>query len=456
MPGRAERTGYTLQGARGNAMSHAERIRRPGRGPLAPTPPREHLGDVDAPRDMALRLAQARILARWVRRDARGELLAWLAPRWLAVALAWTQLDAMVSWPAVGREWRAQPAWAAFAAAILMIGISALESRRVVARLLLGPRLGALRRQPVEPVVWGPAALVVLAPVAGPLAVLGAIGYGPGGAALWAGLGVLPALAVAARRPGWAAAALVGASAVAALAHAGGALAWAAAAWAISVPLAGIGVARWAADGPAVGPAPVPWRPTTPLRALVHRDLLLLWRTERPLLASSLGAVPVVAAVTGMLAWSGDWDGATLTLAATCALAPCGWIALAGPAAVARGLGRRFDPPEWPVTGLARAGSLAVVAGLLLAPGWAAAAVAAPAIGSGHVQIARYPAAISAGGAWWVAARPARPGVGTWPWWLGLCAAASLVRGGALWTALIAAVALQRAASLLERRRGRP
>ncbi len=405
---------------------------------------------------MASRLAQARILARWVRRDARGDLLAWLAPRWLAIGLGCSQIDAMVSWTATGRAWRAQPVWVAFAAAILVIGVNAVESRRLVARLLLGPRLGALRRQPVAGATWGPAALVVLAPVAGPLAVIGAIGYGPAGGALWAGLGVLPALSVASGRHGWAAASLAAVGTVAGLAHGGGVWAWAAAIWAISAPLAGIGVVRWAADGPSAGPATVPWRPKTALQALVSRDLLVLWRTQRPLLASSLVGVPIAGGIAGMLAWSGDWDSGTLTLAATFGLGACGWLALAGPSAVARGLGKQFDPPEWPVTGLARASSLAVVAGLLLVPGWAAAAVAAPAIGGGHLRIAGYVAAISAGAAWWVAARPGRPGVGTWPWWLGACAAGSLLRGGALWTVLIAAAALHRAGRILESRRGMP
>jgi hypothetical protein len=153
---------------------------------------------------------------------------------------------------------------------------------------------------------------------------------------------------------------------------------------------------------------------------------------------------------------SGDWAGPALTAGTLVALAAMGPLSLAVPSAIARRLGRRLDPPEWPVTALQRATALAILGGGALAPGWAAAAVAAPTIGFGHLRIAAFLSALGAGAAWWVASRPTRPNPGTWPYWLGACLAGALAPGGGFWAFALAGLALQRASRALEARRGRP
>jgi hypothetical protein len=398
------------------------------------------------------------VVARWVFRSTRADLLAWLVPRWIALALAVVELDVIVDWGKLARTFRALPAAEVGAGVALAAILAGLDGGRLVRTTLLGPRLATLRRQPVPGREWVAGALVVAVPVAAPLGVLAGMAYaaGLGWVLLWVGVGLVPALAAGGRRR-WLGPAGVVAGLVAGAAHATGApLVWASAAWLAAAAAVGPLTLAWADDRPHAAPPPVPLRPRGPWTAILHRDLLTLWRTERPLVSGALAGAVVVALPTAGMARSGDWAGSAVTAAAVIALALLGPLSLAAVTAVARRLGRRLDPPEWPVTALQRALALAMVGGGALLPGWAAAAVAAPPIGVGHLRIGAFVAAIGAGAAWWVASRPTRPNPGTWPYWLATCLGAALAPGAGFWAFALAGLALHRASRALERRRGGP
>lgn len=405
-------------------------------------------------------IRSAAILARWVARATGSDLLRHLVPQWTLGFLLVVELDVIVDFREVARTASALPPSAAALALTLVCAVTTLGARRIVADLWLGPRHAVLRRQPLSGPSWGPASVVVLGPALAPLGFAALVWYGGTAvpaALTWLGAGLVPAVLIAGRQwLAWlVASAAVGAIAAVGQAHPQLYLALAPLVWAVAVPLAGICTVRlvsWSTD--AVGRSPR--RPRSPLEALLQRDALAVWRLDRRLVLAAIGAAAPTAFVVGAMSVNGEYPGPTLTVGALVSLAFVGPLVLQAATIVARALGRRLDPPEWPVTAAQRALSLSLVAAGMLAPGWAAAAVAGPPIGvAGHLRIASFVAALGAGAAWWVVSRPGRPNAGSWPYWIAVCLGAALVP----WTGLVgiglAALAFGSAVRGLEQRRGR-
>lgn len=380
----------------------------------------------------------------------RGRGPAWLAlalPRLLVVGVVFTQADAMLMgrWDLVAAEARSLPP-AAAAAAFLALGLAvALGERAALASVWAGHAV--IRRQPVHGPAFGPGLLALAAPVLAPLAVGGWIWTGtPAGAFTWA-LAALPGLAGV--RSAWG----VGAAAVALGQHAPGALWPLALVAGIGVPVAG---AAWRATDPPRGGAPrrLPLRLWGPVSALLHRDVLAVWRT-----APAVSAGPALGAgLTGFVLWHA---GRNLDLsprglagaAAICLLVTASPSGLAWPAAAAGALGSQFDPPRWPVRAVERAAALGLLSLGAMAPAWAAAAVTAPLAPAGHLQVAGYVVSLAGGAVWWVAARPRRPAYGSFPWWGAACLWPAAVGGGAASIAVGAAAFALGVAALQRRRR---
>lgn len=389
------------------------------------------------------------------------DLLRSLLPTWMVLFLVVVELDVIVDFREVARRASAlPPGWAAVAI-VGLCGVFTVSSRKLVADLWLGPRHAVLRRQPLPPTAWGPASLVVLVPVAAPVGVGALFWYGGTAwpaAVTWLGLAVVPTVLAAGRwwAPWIAACAVAGGVAAIGQVWPGSYLGWMVAVWVVAVPLAGFCTVRCVSwTGVEVGRSPR--RPQTVFGAVVHRDLLALWRRERAIGVPVLLAVPGIAFVVRAMRVNGGYPGPTLTTATVVLLALVGPLALQAATGVARQLGRRFDPPEWPVTAVQRAGSLGLVAAGTLVPGWAAAAVVAPPIGVvGHVRIAVFVAAIGAGAAWWVVSRPGRPNPGSWPYWIAACLLPVVVPWGPVVTGVLGGVAFVFAVRGLEQRRGRP
>jgi hypothetical protein len=398
------------------------------------------------------------VIVRWVARATYRPLLLHLLPQWTLLAVVLVEADAIVDVNLLRAELTAAPAWAC---ALFVSGVSALmawSERRFVGDLLVGPRHAVLRRQPIPEWAWGPASLPVLAPLGAPLGVFAAFWYGPWAlpsvlgwsACLW-----LPAALMSTGRPllGLLASALVGA--LCGLGHSHGALSWMPLMGGLlSVPLVGVLVAR-APLLPGRPPGLEGPRPRGVISALVLRDLTALWRLERGLLGGALGAGLLAGLVARAAHVNGEYPGPVLVRFPLTCLLLTGPLALGALTAAARHCGRSFDPPHWPVRVWQRAAALALVAALVLTPGWAAAAVAAPPLGlDGHLRIGLFVALVGAGAAWWVASRPAQPGVGSWPYWLAVSLAAAVWRPGPLLGVLLGALAFWRASVALEKRRG--
>jgi hypothetical protein len=371
------------------------------------------------------------ILVRWVARATGPDLVRHLLPPWTVLFLVLVELDVVVDFRETARIASALPPALAGAALAGVVAFTSVASRTFLAEVWLGPRHAVLRRQPLDPVRWGIASWVVVVPTVVPVGVAAGVWYGGTAWApilTWTGLAVVPAVLVAGRRPFAGLLACAVAGGVAAL---GQAWPWlyvpaSIATWAAAAPLSGAVTVRSAA-WPGQAAERSPGRPRGPFSALLHRDGLALWRRERQVIWAALAGALPAGFVVGAASVNGEYPGSTLTRATAVVLASIGLVTLQAATGVARQLGRRFDPPEWPVSARQRAAALALVAGGTLAPGWAAAAVAGPPIGlGGHLRIAVFVAALAAGATWWVASRPARPNPGTWPYWIALCLAATV------------------------------
>jgi hypothetical protein len=306
-------------------------------------------------------------LTRWVARGALPRLGVALAPAWTALGFGVVQADAVVDWSALARD---AAALGPGRAAALAFGLSVLTAPGAAAALrfaLYAPPLAAAWRQPVGARAWaialaGPA-LIAVAPL------ILALGFFGPAVALVGGVAAA-GVALALASGGWARAALWGS-----------AVAVGAAAADVSAAL-GIGVvAGLMAASPTVasevvagvpvgrrGPRPVRWRPRGPVSALLLRDGLALLRTAPGALVVALAAAaPAYGAQTAVRV-NNDFPADLTARAAVWIVVGLSPVALAGCIEVAKALGGRFDPPEWPVGPVTRALSVAAGAGVLSAP----------------------------------------------------------------------------------------
>lgn len=394
-------------------------------------------------------------LLRWLLRDLFWPLLLHFLPRWTLFLLALVEADVIVDTRLLRVELTAAPAWAAG----LFVGLGALlagfDARTMVSDLLLGPRNALLRRQPLSPLQWGVGSLVVLLPQGLALGSLALFWYGPLAlptALLWGLSCGLPALLLARGGLLHAAGALlacVAAGLIAAGQHAGLPLAPLSLA---VLPLAGLVLERSPLP---VGlpPRALPWRPRGPITALLHRDLLALWRCERPIVCSALGTAPIVGFVALAAHENGDYPPHVLVRFPLTALLLAGPTSLAAVAAASRLGGSSFDPPHWPVRETQRALALVIAASLVFMPSWALAAAAAPPIGASHGRIALFVLLASLGAAASVARAPRKPNAGAFLYWLLACLFAAIWRYGPLLGALLGAGAWLSTLRSLKRRR---
>jgi hypothetical protein len=198
---------------------------------------------------------------------------------------------------------------------------------------------------------------------------------------------------------------------------------------AIAVPVAGA-VALTHGEGPSTSPRGVAWQPGGPVRALVLRDLLLLWRAERSLLLSGFALAPIVGVMVLAARVNGPFEGGTLATGTRVAMAFAAPLGLSMLAACVRHLGAAWDPPSWPISTPTRAAAMAIVASVAILPSWAAASVGgAPALGLvDHAHLGGFVLAVSLGAAAVVAHRPSKPDQGLFPYWVAACLAASMWR----------------------------
>jgi len=382
------------------------------------------------------------IATRWWLHLARHPLRDHLVPRWMAWMLVLVQLDAMVDMPATSRLLLAQPWWVAGLAVGALVALQAASERRGVDEVVRHGRFGVVRRQPLGPwEVGAPVFLVGLA-LCAPLGLLGwlwsrSVGVG----VLWAVSAVAPVVWAGSGRPARAALGVIAAGGLGALAQLGGWLAWPLVGLAAvaTLPLVGDAALRWPLP-PGAAPGGLPWRVRTALGALVQRDLLVLWRTERSLVWWAVSVAPVVGGMVWAARVNGDFGASALVTGAVLALAFVAPLSLAVLAAVARGLGRQLDPPSLPVRAVTRLGGLGVVGSAAVVPSWAAAGVGAhPALGwPHHVQLGAYVAALGLVAASLLALRPRRPDHGVFPYAIAATLLGTLFAGGPLRGALVA------------------
>jgi hypothetical protein len=367
-------------------------------------------------RSVVLRLARAN-----VRASAPAVLCGTLAEHVLLVFAA-VQLDAIVDWDLVSRDLAALPS----PVIGLLYALFAWSWARTVGRALPRPAwIGPLPLSPIE------RAVVLLAPALAAVApILWLASLYPGGwlfplgVALW-----VPILAVRGRYVAVAAASIALGSFVPALAA-----------------LAALPFAGRALDSPsAVGPRPrsAPKRLFAGrTRAQVARDGVLLARLA-PWSAAGLllQAVPAWGAERAVAA-----DGSH-ELGAIVILAIASLLVVAALGQVARALGSKFDPPEWPLSPSDRTLGLAASAAAGLLPAWLAVVWAAPrAVIAASVAVA----ALAAGAAWVVAAD--RRGIeGRALWWAMAVAFAGVA--SPLAPALLVPIAAWRASRALARQR---
>lgn len=399
------------------------------------------------------------LLAWWWWRAVARPLRSHIVVRWILLLLLLVQLDAMSNLAAASQQLRAAPPALAALALGGLVGLHAVSEVRATRDLLLSRRSSLLRRQPVRGLDHGPAVAGILAVLTAPVGGLGLLWYrDPAAGILWAGLAAGPTLLWAARRR---LGALIGAGLAAGLAALG--QRWpvlmaplALGIWLATVPLVGHGVVIWAEDHEGL-PVRLPWRPQTAAGALLQRDLICLWRRERGLLLGFVAAAPVLGLAVAAMRINGPTEAPGLAVGTVVGLSLIGAGVLNVLGALARHLGSQLDPPAWPIPALHRAAGLTTLAGLALAPSWAAAAVGgSPTLGpAGHLQIAAFVVAVSAGASWAVCARPGKPDYGLFPWWIALCLAGALLHPGwGIVVALLLALgALWRATRALVRHR---
>ncbi|MCA9493046.1 MAG: hypothetical protein KC621_24110 [Myxococcales bacterium] len=394
-------------------------------------------------------------VARWMVRTTRGPWLQVAVPRLTALAFVAVQLDAMVDWSATTRMLRARAPLEALVAAALVVLLTGTSERRAARRLLLGDRHAVIRRQPVSGSLFGPGVTALLSPLAVPAASLGLLWHGSWwGALLWGSATLCPTVAFAADRPllglGATLPAAVGvllAQAVPAVLPLVGAVAAA-----LGVPAAGKTFVRSEVVG--LSPAGSLRRGLRgPVTALLHRDLLALWRMDRPTLLSALAtAVPAGLVIHAMRVNGPFGDEATLTGAAIW-LVLAGLIALQLPAAAALRTGHAQDPAHWPTTAVQRVGATGLLVAVGLFPTWLAVAALGHLPPLASLRLLLLGAALIGGASWWSAASPTRARHGSWLWWSGLCLAATLLPQA--WPALVVLGVGPglRAVALTERRR---
>ncbi|HHO51752.1 MAG TPA: hypothetical protein ENK18_12970 [Deltaproteobacteria bacterium] len=401
----------------------------------------------------------ALLLVRWWWRLVARPLRDHGVIRWFLLSLLWVELDAMINLAEASRQLRgAPPALAALALGAL-VSLQAISEARITRDLILSRRSALLRRQPVPGWTHGPAVAGILAVLVAPVGGLGLLWYRtPTAGLLWTGLAMSPALLWAGRRPLSALGATAAAAGLAAAAQRWpGAMApLAGAIWLVVIPGAGLGTVAWAEDHEAL-PHRIPWRPRSAVGALLQRDLICLWRRERRLVLRSLGIASLLGLVVAAMRINGPTAAPGLAVGGLVGLSFVAPGALSALGALGRHLGPQLDPPTWPIPALHRAAGLAVIGATTLAPSWAAAAVGgAPILGpSGHLRIAAFVIAVSAGASWALCARPDRPDYGLFPWWIALCLASTLLHPvlGGLGALLLASGALWRATQALVARR---
>jgi len=91
-------------------------------------------------------------------------------------------------------------------------------------------------------------------------------------------------------------------------------------------------------------------------------------------------------------------------------------------------LGAQLDPPSWPVSGAMRFGAWAGLAGLLLAPSWAAAAVVGAPAHPEQLRVVAFVLPACAGAAMFLARQRGVMNTGGYLWWVMLCVPAGLAR----------------------------
>ncbi len=409
--------------------------------------------------------AATRALVRWVWNRRRNAVLRHVVPVVTVILFAVVQAEAVVDFHRLSAELHALPAPQVGVLAGGLLGLFALAERRSAVGLLWSDTLSVAWRQPVPDRAWSVATGVVFAALCVPTWALAVLFYGPTGlaaAALWcvAWSSVLGAATLPGRRTLWAGPVWLAAVTVIAAGHALPSLQW------LFALLSGAAfVALWGSAyrrsvprlyaPPRVGFG----RARGWLSGLVIRDLLVVWRTDRTVLLGPLTGAPLVGAVVWALHHNGGLVGGDLGAGAVAILAMVAVSIAHALDTLCGALGRRLDPPQWPISVPQRALALAVVAGLCLAPSWAAAAVAAPELGlAGHARVLEFVVLCSVGGAWFVAARHRRVHVGSWLWWVLPCAGIACAR----WTASLPIAGVLTAGAWwgtvagLRRRRNRP
>ncbi len=393
-------------------------------------------------------------VARWMIRSARGPWLRIAVPRLTVLGFGVVEVDAVVDWGATTALLQARSATETAAACAGLAALIALSERRATRTLLLGERHAVIRRQPLPGGAYGPGVTALVAPLLVPAAGLGGLWHGsPWGALLWAAAVLCPVTAWAADRRAVALAAVAPAGALAGVARAVPALLPIVALLSLlAVPFAG---RLFAAAEPEILP---PIRSRTaglsgPRTALLHRDLLALWRMERHLLGGPLLVPAPAALVVLAMRVNGPYGDEATTAGAAVGLAAAGVGALQLPATAAGRLGAGYDPPHWPIRALDRALVTAALAGLGVLPTAVAVGLAARLPLVDQLRLGVLLLELAAGAALWIAARPTRPGFGSWPWWVGMSLVPVLVPGAWPVGVLLAVAALVGAARLLERRR---
>lgn len=357
-------------------------------------------------------------LTRWVARGALPRLGVALAPAWTALGFGVVQADAVVDWGALARD---AAALGPGQTAAIALGLAVLGAPGAAAALrfaLYGPPLAAAWRQPVGAREWAVAlaapSMIAVAPLILALAFFGPVVSMVGGVAA-AGAALALVGRGWARAPLWASAVAIGA-AVADVSAALGIVA------ALGLGAALPSVAQVVVSGVPVGrrgPRPVRWRPRGPVSALLLRDGLALLRTAPGALIVALAAAaPAYGAQTAVRV-NNDFPADVTARAAVWIVVALSPVALAACIEVAKALGGRFDPPEWPVSPATRALSVAAGAGLVSAP--VAVAVLVAGTGDGARGLARVVtawAAIAAGHALVIVAprRHAERGHAHGPW----------------------------------------
>ena len=377
---------------------------------------------------------------RWVVRTASPALSVHVLPRWLVLALAVVQADAVVNWEMLSAELRAQSPLTAGIALGGLVGLNAWGEARAARQALFGSPFVVLRRQPLPGAALGPAVAWPLLLLAVPVTGLGVIWHGmhnPVAAGWWTLLALPAGLLAGARRP---------LATVAATAGAAGLAAWGQAFPAAIPALAGFGTLLlipalgvwamhpWCAEhGRAPRPTSVRARSSVPLPAvLAHRDVRALWRGAPGRLWTGWALAPIVGTVVYLFRVNGRANAMELTRVSVVALAALGPWVLATLAALARIV--PLDVRRWPVSALQRTQGFMLLGGVLLAPSCAAAAIGGAPVMTfdAHLRVMAYAVAALGGAIALVSWRPHRrswPHAGWFPWWLGVCLIPAVMRG---------------------------